>query len=42
MFLRFTVRISRERLSVYVGASFSFGVEGGMWDLNVLVVYLFT
>ena len=34
---RFTVRVLRERLSICVCASFTFGSEGGMWDSIVLV-----
>ena len=37
MFIRFTIRVFRERLSVCVCASFPFGFEGGMWELIVLV-----
>ena len=35
---RFTVRVFRERLSIYLCVSFAFGFEGGMWDLIVLVL----
>ena len=37
LFIRFTVRMFRERLSVYVCASFLFGFDGRMWDLFVFV-----
>ena len=36
-FIRFTVHISYESLSVCVCASLPFGFVGGMWDLIVLV-----
>ena len=32
----------RERLSVFVCASFPFGVEGGIWDLIVLFLIIAT
>ena len=32
LFFRFTVRVFREHLSIFVCPSFPFGVEGGMWD----------
>ena len=38
MFIRFTVRVLRECLSVCVCASFPFGFEGGIWDLIVLIL----
>ena len=31
------MRVSRERLSVCVCSSFSFGSKGGMWDLITLI-----
>ena len=37
LFILFTVRVFRERLSVCVCLSFLFGLWGGMWDLVVLV-----
>ena len=37
LFIRFTVRVFRERLSACVCASFLFGFEGGMFNLIVLV-----
>ena len=37
LFIRFTVRVLCERLSVCVCVSFTFVSEGGMWDLIVLV-----
>ena len=37
LLIRFTVRAFRKLLSIYVFSSFSFGFEGRMWDLNVLV-----
>ena len=38
MFIRFTVRVFRERLSVCVCAlSFPFGIEGRMWDVIVFI-----
>ena len=37
LFIRLTVRVFRERLSICVCASFPFGFEGWMWDLIVLV-----
>ena len=35
LFIRFSVRVSRERSSVCVCASFPFGFEGGFRDLIV-------
>ena len=35
LFIRFTVRIFRERVSLCVCASFPFCFEGGVWDLIV-------
>ena len=43
-FIRFTVRVFREHLSICVCISFPYGFEDGMWDLIVLVpdyCYLF-
>ena len=37
LFIRFTVRVFRERLSVCVSSSFPFGFEGGMWDLILFI-----
>ena len=37
LFIRFTVRVFRERLSVCVCSSFLFGFKGRMWDLIVLI-----
>ena len=37
LFSLFIVCVFRERLSMFVCASFSFGFEGGMWVLIVLV-----
>ena len=37
LFIRFAVRVFRERLSVCLYASFPFGFEGGMWDLSLLI-----
>ena len=37
LFIRFTVCVFRERLSVCECASFSFSFEGKMWDLIVSV-----
>ena len=37
LFIRFTVHVLRERLSICVCPSFPFGFEGGMWDLIVLI-----
>ena len=37
LFIRFAVRVFRERLSVCLCASFPFGFEGGMWDLSLLI-----
>ena len=37
-FIRFTVRVFRERvIYLCVCASFTFGFEGGIWDLIVLI-----
>ena len=36
--IRCTVCVFRERLSVYICGSFPFGLENGMWYLNVLVL----
>ena len=33
LFIRFTVRVFRERLSVCVCVSYPFGFEGGMWNM---------
>ena len=35
LFIRFTVHIFRERLSICKCASYPLGFEGGMWDLIV-------
>ena len=37
LFIRFTVRVFLERLSICMYASFPFGFEGGVWDLIVIV-----
>ena len=37
LFIQFTMRVFRERLSVFVCPSFPFDVEGGIWDLIVLI-----
>ena len=37
LFIRFTVRVFRELLSVSVYNSFPFGFEGGIWDLILLM-----
>ena len=37
LFVRITVRVFRERLSMCLCASFSFGFEGGMGDLIVVI-----
>ena len=37
LFIRFTVRVFSERLTICVCASFPFGFGGGMWDLIVVV-----
>ena len=37
LFIRFTVHVFHESLSVCMSASFPFGFEGGMWDLILLV-----
>ena len=37
LFIRFTVRVHREGLSICVCASFAFGFDGEMWDLIILV-----
>ena len=37
LFILFTVRVFRERISTWVCASFPFGFNGGMWNLIVLV-----
>ena len=37
LFIRFTMRVFRERLSVFVRPSFPSGFEGGVWDLIVLI-----
>ena len=37
LFIRFSVRVFRERLSICVCASVFFGLEGGMWDLDLIV-----
>ena len=42
LFIRLTLRVFRERLSICVFACFfSFGFESGMWDLIVLVTYYY-
>ena len=38
LFIRFTVRVFRERLAVCMCASFPFVFEGEIWDLTVLVI----
>ena len=35
LFIQFSVRVFRERLSISVCASFPFGFEGGMWDHRI-------
>ena len=35
LFIRFTVHVFRERLSICVCPSFPFGFEGGMWDVLI-------
>ena len=37
LFIRFTMCVFREPLSVNVCSSFPFGFEGGIWDLIVLI-----
>ena len=37
LFIRFTVHVFRERLSICVCVFFLFGFEGGLWDLIVYV-----
>ena len=37
VFIRLTVRVFREHLSICLSSSFPFGIEGGMWDLIVLI-----
>ena len=37
MFIRFTLCVFCERLSISVSHSFPFGFEGGMWDLIVSI-----
>ena len=37
LFIRFTVRIFRESLSICACNSFPFGFEGRMWDFIVLI-----
>ena len=37
MFILFTVRVFRKRLSFCVCASFPFGFQGGVWNLVVLI-----
>ena len=37
MFIRSTVRVLRERLSIFVSTYFPFGFESGIWDLIVLI-----
>ena len=37
LFIRLTVCVFRERLSICVWGSFPFSFEGGMWDLSVLI-----
>ena len=36
LFIQLTLRVLSGRLSVCVCASFPFGFEGGMWDLNTV------
>ena len=45
LFIRFTVHVFRERLSMHVCASFPFDFEGGMWEMVVnflIITILFT
>ena len=37
LFIRFTVYVFRERLSICVCPSFPFDFEGGMWDLIAVI-----
>ena len=37
LFIRCAVRVFRERLSIFCVSSFSFGFEGGMWKLILLI-----
>ena len=41
-FIRFTAGAFHKLLSVYVFSYFPFGVDGRMWDLILIIVYLFT
>ena len=36
LFIRLNLRVSRERLSVFMCDSFPFGFEDGLWNLIVL------
>ena len=42
LFIRFTVRVVRGRLSICLRSSFPFGFEGEIWDLIVLITFPFT